>query len=382
MVKPTHDYSFYSLNILGWSEGKQDYPSPLNDNTTVFVFEKEDGQNMLFLLVEYVNLRLVYSKIEVYKYDPAEGAYAYTGKNMKVSADIQYAIDDIFEEASVRSIASKLYTDSVDFKENIAKSSSSYVYTPYNQMVLDLKKAMKIREKYKNVGDTNSVKTLDEIIHKILLTFVFPVEEEGDDYYIDDFAPLDKVEIENYSRLIAVTDLETMLSLTADQINNGDVIKRQDEEMHDDLYVYFLVVDTSKLGTAQAESAFERMELEHKIDTHPEGIILVNAKFISNIISKEEPLVWKYKFFAEDPNINLYHYDCSTWDDITIGIEGQTLVYAPIYALDRSNMYLCITACLDNKRSLAEGIGTVQVGELHWIIDTSHSGGGGSGSGG
>jgi hypothetical protein len=294
------DYSFYALNILGWEEGKQNYPSPLNDNTTTFVFQKDEDAARLFLLVEFKDIKQIYSKIEVYRYDAQNSAYIYSGKNAAVTPEIKNAIDEIFGETSTRSISSKLYFDSVEFYNQIDKLKSMNVYIAYSQMLRDYEQAMILRETYKASGDTSSLAKLDDLIFGILLTYALPIEKEGDDFYIDEIAPLDPISI----------------AYEADP--DGNI-----------------------------------------------GHIKVNAKIQSNILDFSHTFVWKYQLAQVDPKINIYHYDCTTWDTLTVGT-GDSITLQDIVVTGKENFYLTIIACLDNGRNLAEAAGTVKLQNLHW----------------
>lgn len=248
------DYSFWSLNMLGWEEAKEDYPSPLNLTTTTFVFSKPKGSaEKLFLLVEFLNEEVVYSKIEVYKYETATAVYAYTGKNETVTKDIEYAINDIYEKESIRSIASKLYQDALVFTEDMDKSKSSAVYTQYNKFTSDLLKAMTLRNNYKALGESSKVEQIDDLIFKLMLTYVFPIANETDDYYLNEIANIDPITV----------------TYTQGRFDTTTLI----------------------------------------------GYIEVLAIIKSSTLDLTAPFVWKYKFFDEDPKISLYHYDCTGWTD-------------------------------------------------------------------
>ena len=296
----TREYSFYGLNLLGWEEGKQNYPSPLNDNTTTFVFQKDEDNYRNFLLVEFKDITQIYSKIEVYKYDPQKQAYAYTGKNLTVTAEIKEAINEIFDEVSIRSVASKLYFDAIEFVKQINRYKSNGSYIAYSQMYRDFEQALIMRETYKAAGDTDSLTRLDDIIFGILLTYVLPIEKEGDDFYVSDIAPLDPITI--------------------------------------------------------------------KYEVDPDGNvghIKVNATITSSILKSTDTFKWKYQFFDTDPEINIYHYDCTTWKTLTTAT-GLSLSLQDIYVTGQENKYLSIVACFDNERNLAEAIGTVKLNNLNW----------------
>lgn len=292
-------YTFYSLNLLGWQEGKQNYPSPLNDNTTTFVFQKDEDSNRLFLLVEFKDITQIYSKIEVYKYDAQHSAYLYTGKNHIVTSEIRNAINEIFDETSTRSITSKIYFDAKDFCFQIERYKSSQAYISYNQMVRDFEQAMILRETYKEAGDIESLTKLDQIIFGVLLTYVLPIEKEGDDYYIDEIAPIDHISI-NYEA-------------------------NPSESSH----------------------------------------IKVSAKISSDILNLDDTFVWKYQLSETDPKIDIYHYDCTTWQQLAIEA-GDSITSKDIDVTGKETFYLTIVACLNNERSLAEAVGTVKLQNLSW----------------
>ena len=290
------DYSFWSLEILGWEPGKANYPSPLNDNTTTLVFQKPDNSVMLFLLAEFdLTNEIVYTKIEEYKYDVQSGSYVYTGRNRSAGSDIIFALNDIFEEESVRSVAAKLYRESVEYNNIVNNNKGSKLFLSHSRYTVDIKKAMYMRDKHKEAGDTETADLLDHLIFGLLLTYTFPVANEDSDYYVEELAPLDPIDI------------------------------------------------TYKMGSYNGSS----------------GYIIPNVVLHSITIPSDANIDWMYQFFEEDPDIKIYHHDCSNWKHWTRGAE--------ILATGQSGKYLAIAATL--KKNLAEGYGIIQLGDLLWLYD-------------